>query len=127
METPQDYDRLFVQARLERAPEPGPAPVLIGAHDEIRQTNLPCILHKHHIPTPRVNHEHHVWPLGDGGPNIPENKIVVCPTGHYNIHALLDQLRRHRGEPPYTVLSMFAVKERAYAKLGYQRITRKSM
>lgn len=27
-----------------------------------------------------------------GGPNVPANKVTVCPTGHFNIHAILAAL-----------------------------------
>lgn len=53
-----------------------------------------CALHKHHIPVPKMLHIHHVIPLEfqkETGIDIPTqgNTAIVCPTGHYNIHALI--------------------------------------
>jgi len=91
-------------------------------------TSKPCLVHgKRHIPNPHLNHRHHVWPLGEGGPDIEANIVVVCPTGHLNIHALLNLFKLHSGEPPYTELRQFAMGERELAALGYQRMTRGSM
>lgn len=94
---------------------------------QLLTTREPCLLHERHIPNPHLNHFHHVWPLGDGGPDIDENIVVVCPTGHANIHTLLDLYRLHLGQPPYAVVRTFAFKEREYAQLGWQRITRGAM
>lgn len=96
-------------------------------HTQIRATTQPCQVHKKHIPESHLNHVHHVWPRGDGGPDIPENKIVACPTGHYNIHDLLSHYKIFMGAVPYTVLRTYSVEERKYAKLGFDRMTRKAM
>lgn len=90
-------------------------------------TSKPCEVHTVHKPSSHINHEHHVWPRGHGGPNVAENLIVVCPTGHYNIHRLLEELLTARGEVPYSVLRQFAHDERKYAQLGYDRITRQAL
>lgn len=35
-----------------------------------------------------------------GGHSVPENKVRVCDTGHYNIHRLMDLLlERDKAEP----------------------------
>lgn len=53
-----------------------------------------CELHRYHAPEPLITHVHHVWPLGDGGPDEPTNKIKVCPTGHYNVHRYMDAVKK---------------------------------
>lgn len=85
-------------------------------------TSKPCEIHKTHVPKSHVNHVHHIWPLGDGGPNVAENRIVVCPTGHMNIHSLLDEYRRCQGTPARFVLSHYATREREMAALGWVRM-----
>lgn len=96
-------------------------------HTQIRSTVAACQVHNRHIPAPHINHRHHIWPLGEGGPDIEDNIVVVCATGHYSIHDLLSHYKMYQGNPPYTVLKRYAFGERKYAKLGYDRITRKSM
>lgn len=96
-------------------------------HSELRTTSQPCQLHKTHIPEPHVNHRHHVYPLGDGGPDIADNIIVACPTGHYSVHDLLAHYRMLMGKVPYAITRRYSVEERKYAKLGYDRIVRKAM
>lgn len=95
--------------------------------EQLIGTAEPCQVHPKHKPHPHVNHRHHVWPLGDGGPDIDTNIVVVCPTGHVNIHALLTLYRVHRGKPPYTEFRAFSYGERRYAQLGWERISRKAM
>ena len=52
-----------------------------------------CALHKDHgSAKPLRMVVHHIQPLGMGGPDIKENKIVICNTGHLNVHWLLASL-----------------------------------
>ncbi len=89
--------------------------------------NEPCRVHTKHVPNPHSVDRHHVWPTADGGPDIPENIVVVCPTGHRNIHDLLNLFKLFRGKPPYIELRKFAFEERTLAELGYSRIARGAM
>src|SRR5690348_7652407 len=59
---------------------------------------MTCAVHKHrsYVPLER----HHVWPLGMGGPDEPENLITVCCNGHYEIHEYLRQLMLHGSPAP---------------------------
>lgn len=96
--------------------------------EQLRETADPCQVHKgKHIPAPHLNHEHHIWPLGDGGPDDPGNIVVVCPTGHANIHALLRLYKSYGGKPPYSETRAFAFGEREYAERGWQAIQRKRL
>lgn len=80
-----------------------------------------CAVHRHRelVPIER----HHVWPLGEGGPDAPTNRIVVCANGHYSIHALLDLLLKNRGQLPWTVRRQYGPRVRQYARAGYEQIT----
>lgn len=90
-------------------------------------TDEPCTFHRQHLPEPHINHRHHVWPLGDGGPDTAENRVVICPTGHANVHDLLTQYRLHAGVVSYSVTRRYSRAERALAKTGWERICRRAM
>lgn len=81
---------------------------------------LSCILHHHREWVPLESH--HVWPLGDGGPNIPENRINVCANGHYSIHAYLDLLIKNGGDPSWATAKHFSSDVRYFAHKGYAQI-----
>lgn len=93
-------------------------------HSQLRTTTQPCQLHTKHMPESHQNHRHHIWPLGKGGPDTEDNIVVVCATGHYNIHDLLAQYLMHGGTLPYSVIRRYSYKEREFAELGYKRMTR---
>jgi hypothetical protein len=57
-----------------------------------RLVSKACEVHGYHWPMPFTLHVHHLWPLGMGGPDVAWNKLRVCPTGHFNIHAALAAL-----------------------------------
>lgn len=86
-------------------------------------TALPCQVHGRHSPTSHINHVHHIWPQADGGPNVADNKVVVCPTGHYNIHTILDAWRKGNSVD----MRRYSQGERAYAYLGWMRMQRGAM
>jgi hypothetical protein len=96
-------------------------------HGDVLTTSQPCVVHRKHMPESHVNHRHHIWPKGEGGPDIEDNIIAVCPTGHYNIHHLLTEYRTTMGRVTYDVLRRYSFGERKYAELGYKRITRQAM
>lgn len=90
--------------------------------DQPRTTTAPCQVHKTHRPVSHINEWHHIWPTGDGGPNVAENKVICCATGHNSIHQLLDRWRK--GIPDRSVLATYSLEERRLAKLGWDRIQR---
>ena len=101
---------------------------LLGAgSDALMTTSEPCLVHPKHRPESHVNHRHHVWPKGEGGPDIPENIVVICPTGHSNVHNLMRELKIRRGELPYSLVKRYGYGERDLALLGYDRIRRQAM
>ncbi len=53
-----------------------------------------CVLHRYHSPVPASFDEHHAIPVSMGGPDVPSNLVVVCPTGHRNVHVCIAKLIR---------------------------------
>lgn len=80
-----------------------------------------CTVHAEHAP--RVNHPevHHVWPVGMGGPDVPENRVPLCPTGHTNVHDLLRAALKGTGvdDLPWEYRRRFHYGERELARTGY--------
>jgi hypothetical protein len=72
-----------------------------------------CTVHGEHRPLVLLPHHHHVQPLGMGGPDTADNIVVICPTGHYNVHTVLAALVF--GKP----LPHASRKELALARAGY--------
>lgn len=72
-----------------------------------------CEVHTRHSPRSLRIEVHHIQPRGMGGPDIASNRVSVCPTGHFNIHHVLDLLLA--GKP----VNVGTPKERALAKQGY--------
>jgi len=95
--------------------------------DEPRGTLRPCQVHNAHNPRSHINEVHHVWPLGDGGPDITANKVTVCATGHNSIHMLLAAYRKVNGDPGWEVRRHFTTQERAYALIGWLRLSQQTM
>jgi hypothetical protein len=112
--------------------DPGFIPSSEAIHHELNMAAVghawgTCLVHKVHSPNTIVNEKHHIWPKGNGGPTVPENLVVVCATGHNSIHALLHYFVKLKGDVPWDVRRHFHPGERALAKLGYERITRKAL
>lgn len=57
----------------------------------------PCEVHLSHRPSPHQTARHHVWPTGLGGP-VAGPTVVVCPTGHANIHRYIVALTKAGGD-----------------------------
>ena len=72
-----------------------------------------CQLHGYHSPKPLWIERHHIQPLGMGGPDVAANWLSCCPTGHFNIHALMGPLANGKPMPSGGTTS-----ERAYAQRG---------
>lgn len=87
-----------------------------------QQMGYTCAVHKHDDWVPFQ--DHHVWPLGLGGPNIASNKIRVCANGHYAIHAFLELLIKQNGRVPVDTLRHFGPAVRGYALSGWNQAGR---
>lgn len=75
-----------------------------------------CVVHGFHRPAPLRTVRHHIFPQEFGGPTTPENLVLVCDTGHYNIHTCLDALLKGEPLPKATRL------EQHLAQQGYAKI-----
>lgn len=51
-----------------------------------------CTVHGSHRPPVLQTEVHHIWPKAMGGPDVPTNRVNVCPTGHANIHVNIRRL-----------------------------------
>jgi hypothetical protein len=79
----------------------------------------PCQIHRYHSPHVVDTDVHHIVPLSWGGPNIPSNKVSICPTGHRNVHELLREYAEFGGTPPWEIRCRFSVAERELAQRGW--------
>src|SRR3954463_14860859 len=77
---------------------------------------MKCEVHGSHRPNPLRLVVHHIQPLGMGGPDVASNKVVVCDTGHYNIHRLMGYLLKGQALPK----GLGTRKERVLANQGYR-------
>lgn len=72
-----------------------------------------------HNPEPRELHRHHVWPLGEGGPDTSANLRWLCPTSHANVHRLWRAWDDHGGEPPWVVRRQYSAYQRELVAEGW--------
>lgn len=61
-----------------------------------------------HIPKPMELHVHHIWPIGEGGQDVPGNTVVLCPTTHSNVHKLWRLYERRGGKPSWDELKKYS-------------------
>lgn len=71
-----------------------------------------------HIPKALELHRHHVWPLGEGGPDVRENLVILCPTTHSNVHRLWRLYDEYNGRPPWDILKTYSEYTRAIVERG---------
>lgn len=73
-----------------------------------------------HSPACRATHAHHVWPLGMGGPDTPDNIVTVCPNTHASTHQLLRLAGyRYDGDVPWWIRRQFSTLARDLAWDGW--------
>jgi hypothetical protein len=60
--------------------------------------------------------KHHIWPQQYGGPTIESNLILICDTGHYNVHAALDALLAE-APVPKVARAELALAQRGFAAI----------
>lgn len=82
-----------------------------------------CVVHASHCPSVHEPDHHHIWPQGEGGPDVAQNLVVVCPTGHRNIHELIREYEAAGGVPTWEVLRRWNPAERALALRGWIGMT----
>ncbi len=81
-----------------------------------------CACVKDHRPVPTHVVRHHVFPLGEGGPNTEDNIVWLCPTAHENVHVLLRAFKTYEGAPPWEVRRRFSPYIRFLALWGWRSI-----
>lgn len=80
-----------------------------------------CWCHKHRELIPYE--DHHVWPLGAGGPNVKENKVRICANAHSSVHdLLLKMLKADTADLPWVVRRSYGRKVRRLAVAGFTAI-----
>ena len=75
-----------------------------------------CACVTEHRPPVLEYQQHHVWPLGMGGPDTPDNRVWLCPTAHANVHELLRAFMR---DGPLTWGEVLAATERPVSRYAY--------
>jgi hypothetical protein len=78
-----------------------------------------CLCVKLHNPTPRELHRHHVWPLAEGGPDMPGNLRWLCPSQHSNVHRLWREYQKARAMPDWEILRQYNRYARAIVAEGW--------
>ena len=68
----------------------------------------PCLCVSEHRPAGPFNDIHHLDPLGEGGPDTPENRIPACGPTHDWAHVIYRSFKkagsvlpRQTGQPKY--------------------------
>lgn len=63
-----------------------------------------CLCVLRHSPVPMELHRHHVWPLGEGGPDTSANLRWLCPSQHSSVHRLWREYDKRGGKPSWGIL-----------------------
>jgi hypothetical protein len=71
-----------------------------------------------HVPKALELHKHHMWPLGEGGPDVRENLVILCPTTHSNVHRLWRLYEETDGRPSWDILRNYSEYARAIVEKG---------
>lgn len=80
-----------------------------------------CWAHRHRDDVPLE--VHHVWPLGNGGPNIAANKVTICSNAHSAAHDLLAKmLKADTPRIPWKVRIRYGYRVRRIATAGFTAI-----
>jgi hypothetical protein len=64
--------------------------------------------------------DHHVFPLGYHGPNVPANMIRICCNAHSEIHLLLEAMLKRKITPE--MIKTYSPTARQFAKLGHDQV-----
>jgi hypothetical protein len=81
---------------------------------------MTCAAHRHRSLVPVE--WHHIFPLGDGGPNVAANRVALCSNAHSAVHDLLDKMRRAGGAVPWPVRRRYGAAVRRLAALAWLHI-----
>jgi hypothetical protein len=78
-----------------------------------------CACVDDHSPAAYIPAEHHIIPLSWDGPDIRENKRLICPNTHTATHRLIDEYVRAGGDPGWEVRRHFGVYVRELARFAW--------
>jgi predicted HNH restriction endonuclease len=78
-----------------------------------------CVCVATHRPPPAELHAHHVFPLGEGGPDTKANLIYICPTSHASAHKLWRLMDKHDGNLTTAQKSEFTRSVRKIVDTGW--------
>lgn len=78
-----------------------------------------CACVSSHTPSAYVPNRHHVIPLSWGGPDVPENTVMLCPNSHSSVHRLLNEYIRSGGLPSWEVRREFNAYVRGLAATAW--------
>lgn len=59
-----------------------------------------------------------MWPIGEGGPDVRENLVILCPTTHSNVHRLWRLYEETDGRPSWDILRNYSEYARAIVEKG---------
>lgn len=80
-----------------------------------------CYCHKHdsHV----TQESHHIWPLGLDGPDISNNRVLICSNAHGAVHRCLTLMIQSRSFilPP-TIQQQYGRNVRYLAALGFNGV-----
>lgn len=87
-----------------------------------RRMGTDCAVHKHSSFVPEENH--HIHPLGDGGPDVASNRVRLCANAHGLVHYCLDEIRKAGSYEalPHASKVRYSPRVRRLAKMGWDRI-----
>jgi 5-methylcytosine-specific restriction endonuclease McrA len=84
-----------------------------------------CFAHRHREDVPLE--VHHIWPTGNGGPNIKPNRVSLCANAHSATHDLLTRTLRAGRPLPWSVRRRYGRKIRRLAAAGFTAITTRTI
>lgn len=71
-----------------------------GPPRTLNAKQYPCRCVAEHRPPVKRTVRHHIHPLGMGGPEAESNIRVLCPTTHSDVHLIIEDFVRNKGERP---------------------------
>jgi hypothetical protein len=116
---PVDYHPVAGDLPLLRRQVDYVADQLANLHaDGGRAMGFLCGAHRHDSWVPIE--VHHVWPVGEGGPNVATNRVPLCSNAHSAVHDLLGRMLK--GEVPWDIRRRYGYAVRVVADRGYAEI-----
>lgn len=74
-----------------------------------------------HVPEVHAPAVHHILPRSWGGPDVPANRVVLCPTTHENVHKLLNAYVHAGDVPAWSLRRSYSAYARGLAQLAWDQ------